>query len=241
MSKLNFIFVFIFLIQLRLHSQNCIIDIYDDRSVISFASEMPEGSLVEFFVYEKKSKKWEKIDGLSGDIGVIRNVHKTYVAIWDHTEYPNFHEIEDAKIRITDQNGVERELFCDKANNRTSENTEKVHAFTEQQAEYPGGEEAMYNEIRSNIIYPEMEKQNQIEGTVYVSFIVETTGYVSNIQILREVKEGPGFNQAAIDAVSKLKHPFFPAKNNCVPVRLKMTIPIKFSLTEESLFKKKKK
>jgi TonB family protein len=241
MTRLLFFIIFSYCFSTLHFAQNCSIDIYDDRSVISFSSEMPEGSLIEFFVYEKKSKKWEKIEGLSGDIGVIRNVHKTYVAIWNHTEYPNFHEIDGAKIRITDQKGSEEELLCKKANKRTSENPDKVFDYTEQKAEYPGGQEAMYNELRSYIVYPEMEKQNQIEGTVYVSFIVEATGYVTNIQILRGVDEGPGFNKAAIAAVSKLKYPFYPAKTNNVPVRLKMTIPVKFSLTDESLFKKNKK
>ncbi|MEN9334459.1 MAG: hypothetical protein RLY35_1639, partial [Bacteroidota bacterium] len=106
----------------------------------------------------------------------------------------------------------------------------KVFDFAEEKATYPGGEESMYAELLSNIVYPEMEKNNQIEGTVYVNFVVEADGSVSNITVLRGVEEGPGFNKAAITAVSKLKKKFVPAKMNGNAVRLRMTIPMRFSL-----------
>jgi protein TonB len=77
-----------------------------------------------------------------------------------------------------------------------------------------------------------MEKQNQIEGTVYVNFVVEADGSISNIAVSRGVDEGPGFNKAAMGAVSKLKQKFTPAKMNGNPVRLRMTIPVKFSLRQ---------
>ncbi len=106
----------------------------------------------------------------------------------------------------------------------------KVFDFAEEKATYPGGEEAMYAELLSNVVYPEMEKTNQIEGTVYVNFVVEADGSVSNVTVLRGVEEGPGFNKAAIIAVTKLKKKFVPAKMNGNQVRLRMTIPVRFSL-----------
>ena len=106
----------------------------------------------------------------------------------------------------------------------------KVFDFAEEKATYPGGEEAMYAELMSYIVYPEMEMNNQIEGTVYVNFVVEEDGSVSYITILRGVEEGPGFNKAAIAAVNKLKKKFVPAQMNGNPVRLRMTIPLRFSL-----------
>jgi protein TonB len=108
----------------------------------------------------------------------------------------------------------------------------KVFDFAEERPGYPGGEAAMYDELRSYIVYPEMEKQNQIEGTVYVNFVVEADGSISNIAVSRGVDEGPGFNKAAMGAVSKLKQKFTPAKMNGNPVRLRMTIPVKFSLRQ---------
>jgi protein TonB len=106
----------------------------------------------------------------------------------------------------------------------------KVFDFVQEEAGYPGGQEAMYAELRNYIVYPEMEKTNQIEGTVYVSFIVEADGAVSNVEVLRGVEEGPGFDKIAVGAVQKLKKKFTPAKMNGNSVRYRMRIPIKFTL-----------
>jgi protein TonB len=106
----------------------------------------------------------------------------------------------------------------------------KVFDFVQEVATYPGGEEGMYAELRNYISYPEMEKQNQIEGTVFVSFIVEADGAISNVEVLRGVEEGPGFDKVAVGAVQKLKKKFAPAKMNGNSVRYRMRIPIKFTL-----------
>jgi TonB family protein len=211
-------------------SQNCTIDVFEDRSVISFSSEMPEGSVIEFFVYYKGNKRWEKIDNLTGDIGIIKSAHKTYVAIWNYKEYPDFNDIDNAKIRITDTHGAEEELYCKKVNKRTSDNPEKVFDYTEQKAEYPGGQLALYTELRNYIFYPESALQNQMEGTVYVSFIIEKSGYISGIRVERGLDRAPELSNIALLAVTKLKFQFKPATMNDEPVRSKMTIPIKFSI-----------
>jgi protein TonB len=106
----------------------------------------------------------------------------------------------------------------------------QIFNFASEQPTYPGGESEMYKEIQSYIVYPEFEKQNGIEGTVYVNFVVEVDGSLSSVQITRGVDEGPNFSKTAQKAVSNLKLKFAPAKMNGNPVRLRMTIPIKFTL-----------
>lgn len=95
--------------------------------------------------------------------------------------------------------------------------------------EYPGGEAALNQAIFSNTIYPEYEKKNKIQGTVYLSFIVEKDGSISNITVERSIKNGPGLSKAAIDTLKKLKR-FNHGLLNGKPVRVKQTLPIKFRL-----------
>ena len=104
---------------------------------------------------------------------------------------------------------------------------ENAITFAEEMPKYP--EDKMYEDLAKNIVYPEREKTFQIEGTLYISFVVEKDGSVSEVQVIREVEEGKGFNNTAINAVKNLKN-FTPAKMNGNPVRLRMTIPIRFSL-----------
>jgi protein TonB len=75
-----------------------------------------------------------------------------------------------------------------------------------------------------------MEKENEIQGTVYMGFVVEKDGSITNIEVLRSVAGGPGLTKAAEAAVKKLKKFETPAKNNGKPVRLKYTLPVKFKL-----------
>ncbi len=107
-------------------------------------------------------------------------------------------------------------------------NENEIAAFVQSEPEYPGGREKLYDDIYSNITYPEMEKENNIQGTVYISFIVEKAGNITDIRIDRGVNGGPNLSKEALKAVKKLK-PFTPAKLDGKPVRYRYRIPIKFT------------
>jgi protein TonB len=77
--------------------------------------------------------------------------------------------------------------------------------------------------------YPEIEKENDIQGTVYVQFVVNKEGYVEDVKVIRGVKDGAGLEREAIKAVRSLKR-FEPGYQNGKPVKVKMTVPIKFTL-----------
>lgn len=102
-------------------------------------------------------------------------------------------------------------------------------AFAEEMPIYPGGNEGMNRDISMNAPYPEEEFKKKIEGKVYVQFVVETDGSVSNVKVIRGVAEGPGLDEAALNAVKKLKN-FTPGKQDGVPVRITMTVPINFTV-----------
>lgn len=101
--------------------------------------------------------------------------------------------------------------------------------FAAEMPVYPGGEAAMLNDIAKNIVYPEFEKENNIQGVVMVEFTVEKDGSISNVKVVREVQGGKNLGRAAENAVKKLKN-FTPAKQNGNPVRLTMTVPVRFTL-----------
>jgi TonB family protein len=107
---------------------------------------------------------------------------------------------------------------------------EEVLSFASEMPVYPGGTDGMMKDLNANLVYPEMEKDNGIQGTVYVGFIVEKDGSITNVQVKRGVNGGPGLSKAAEQAVKKLKKFETPAKNNGKPVRYQYTLPVKFLL-----------
>jgi periplasmic protein TonB len=83
--------------------------------------------------------------------------------------------------------------------------------------------EKMLDFINSNLIYP--ANQSKLEGTVFISFIVEKDGSLTNFLIKREM--APGFGEEAI-RVFKLMPKWIPAKRKGVPLRIIWNIGVKF-------------
>lgn len=106
-----------------------------------------------------------------------------------------------------------------------------VFTFVEKNPIYPGGDEGMMNDLARSIVYPSMEEEQGIAGVVYVSFVVEKNGSVSNVQVLRGVNGGPGLSKAAMEAVKQLKR-FAPGRQNGRAVRVEMKIPVRFVLKQ---------
>ncbi|HTB06963.1 MAG TPA: TonB family protein [Bacteroidia bacterium] len=83
--------------------------------------------------------------------------------------------------------------------------------------------------IGHNLTYPELERTSQIEGTAYISFIVEPDGSVSTVKVVHGIAGGPALDAEAARVVSAMPA-WTPGSQNGHPVRVQYTIPIKFQL-----------
>ena len=92
---------------------------------------------------------------------------------------------------------------------------------------FPGGYAAMMSFLQKNMTYPLLAKEVNISGTVYVEFIIEKDGSITNIVLLREI--GGGCDEEAIRVVSMMPT-WSCGLQNGIPVRVKFTLPVKFSL-----------
>ena len=97
----------------------------------------------------------------------------------------------------------------------------------EQVPQFPDGNAAMYKFLASQIKYPSVARENGIEGTVYVSFVVWLDGSIRNIEIKRGI--GGGCNDEALRVVN-LMPKWSPGKQNGKAVPVAFTLPIKFKL-----------
>lgn len=92
---------------------------------------------------------------------------------------------------------------------------------------YPGGEEALTTYITSNMQYPEMAKENGVEGVVCVIFTVKPDGSIGNIKIKRMVD--PDLESEAIRLVKNMPK-WNPATENGVAVEAQSEVDVNFSL-----------
>lgn len=90
-----------------------------------------------------------------------------------------------------------------------------------------GGLDKFRNWVQARLTYPELARDNNIQGTVTVSFVVEKTGAVSKIKIL--ATPDATLSDEAIKVISKSPK-WEPARQRDVPVRLSYTMPIVFKL-----------
>lgn len=113
-------------------------------------------------------------------------------------------------------------------------------AIVENKPIFPGCEKEKDEEARSNCFqlkiqqhiarnfkYPEIARQLGIQGKVFVTFVIEKDGTVSNVTVARGVD--PNLDQAAIDAVKSLNNlnpKIQPAKQRGKPVKMSFTIPV---------------
>ena len=124
----------------------------------------------------------------------------------------------------------------------TKENSskeEEIFIFVEQEPEFPGGENAMYQFLSSNLVYPKAARENGIQGKVFIEFIVEKNGQIDSIRVIRSVS--PELDAEAVRVISMMPK-WKPGKQKGENVRARFRLPINFQLeSQESDVKKKKK
>lgn len=104
---------------------------------------------------------------------------------------------------------------------------QKIFLVVESMPEFPGGEAAMYKFIADIIEYPRLAKETGISGRVFVTFVVEKDGRVTDVQILRGI--GGGCDEEAIRVIKAMPK-WTPGKQRGKPVRVQFRMPIKFTL-----------
>lgn len=102
-----------------------------------------------------------------------------------------------------------------------------VFVLVEEMPEFPGSKNALRNFIGQNVIYPIIAAENGIQGKVFVTFVVDKDGSVSNTKITRGVD--PSLDQEAMRVVNYLPK-WKPGKQKGKPVRVSYTVPINFQL-----------
>jgi protein TonB len=104
---------------------------------------------------------------------------------------------------------------------------QEIFTVVEKMPEFEGGEEKLREFLSKNIKYPSMAKENGISGTVYITFVVEGDGKITDVKSLRGL--GGGLTEEAIRVVKMMPN-WTSGRQNGKPVRVQFTLPVKFTL-----------
>lgn len=92
--------------------------------------------------------------------------------------------------------------------------------------------------------YPRMALESGFEGKVFIRFVVEADGSISNAEILKDQTPGGGLAEASLNAVkamNDMSQKWIPGTQDGLPVRINVTVPVVFRLGSKPEPKKKKK
>jgi len=135
---------------------------------------------------------------------------------------------EDLTIDEADENtAVEIQEIVEVAPVEEEEEEAAPFVIVEDMPEFKGGEKALLKYIAEHVVYPEIAKENDIQGTVYVKFVVNEKGKVTNVGLLRGVD--PLLDKEAIKVIESLPD-WKPGKQSGKNVKVSMQVPIKFQL-----------
>jgi TonB family protein len=106
---------------------------------------------------------------------------------------------------------------------------DSIYQIVEEMPQFPGGEKAMMEYVAKNVKYPQEAKDKEIQGRVFVGFIVEKDGSVNEVKVLRSI--GGGCDEEAVRVVKAMPK-WKPGKQKGEPVRVSYMMPINFKLSD---------
>jgi len=144
-------------------------------------------------------------------------------------EVPDEEEIEDEievdlDIEITDDQEIEELVYEEPVEEEVAD---EVFTIVEQQPDYPGGMSAFYKFVQKKLKYPSQARRMGIEGKVFVQFVVDKQGNITEVKAVRGI--GAGCDEEAVRVI-KSSPKWKAGKQRGKTVKVRMILPITFKL-----------
>jgi len=133
---------------------------------------------------------------------------------------------DDIDIDVDADDDTEMEEYIPPEEDEEIMETE-IFTVVESMPEFPGGMGELMKFLAQNIKYPPLAKESGIQGRVFINFVVEPTGAISNVKILRGI--GGGCDEEAVRVVESMPK-WKPGKQRGKNVRVSYNLPVKFTL-----------
>ena len=104
---------------------------------------------------------------------------------------------------------------------------QEIFQIVEEMPSFPGGEGKLLEYVATHIKYPQIARETGIQGRVFVGFVVEPDGSISNVKLLRGI--GGGCDEEAMRVIKSLPK-WKPGKQRGKAVRVSYQIPVLFKL-----------
>jgi protein TonB len=215
-----------------------------NRSIASLLSSISLclSLLIVIWAFEIKFPEQKVVVDLNGhssefedliDIPQTEQIQKPPVQIQAPTivEVSNEEVIEEIKINLdiemTEDTRIEEVIITRQPEALPEEKVDEIFTIVENQPMPKGGYKAFYDYVGANLKYPASASRMGIEGRVFVEFIVEKDGSLTDIKVVKGI--GGGCDEEAIRVISGAPK-WNPGKQRGNAVRVRMVMPIMFKL-----------
>lgn len=113
---------------------------------------------------------------------------------------------------------------------------EKIFVIVEKMPEFQGGKDAQIKFMATNIKYPQEARKAGIQGMVYVTYVVEKDGSITDVRVLRGI--GGGCDEEAVRVINTMPN-WMPGTQRGEPVCVQFNLPIRFILDGDGVSKNK--
>jgi protein TonB len=134
---------------------------------------------------------------------------------------------DDLDIDVEADDATEFEEYVPPEEEEEEVEEQQIFQVVENMPEFPGGRSALMKYLATNIKYPPYAKEAGIQGRVFINFVVETNGNITNVKVLRGI--GGGCDEEAIRVVKSMPK-WSPGMQRGKPVRVSFNLPVKFTL-----------
>ena len=134
---------------------------------------------------------------------------------------------EDIDIDVEADDDTEVEEYIPPEEDEEEISEAEIFTVVESMPEFPGGMGELMKFLAQNIKYPPLAKESGIQGRVFINFVVEPTGKISNVKVLRGI--GGGCDEEAVRVVESMPS-WKPGKQRGKAVRVSYNLPVKFTL-----------
>ncbi len=137
-------------------------------------------------------------------------------------------EVEDIDIEIDvdiDEETVITDIVFEEE--PEEEKVDEIFTIVEDKPSFPGGDKEMFKFLNKNVDYPSKARRMGITGRVFVQFVVDRDGSVTDVKAIKGI--GAGCDEEAVRAIKSMPK-WKPGRQRGVPVKVKMTWPVYFKL-----------
>ena len=173
----------------------------------------------------KKSSQWKTLRALAV-VPVIA------LALLAFANPKSVAAVTNQQAKVTPTSQAVKENTKAQVLDESAPHSKKVYESVEQMPEFPGGAAGLMRYLQENIKYPPEAAKNNIEGRVIVQFIIDETGQVGEIKVVRPISEE--LDAEAVRVVKNLPK-FEPGRQDGEAVSVWYTLPIVFKLQAKSM------